>query len=51
MIQLNINLQFNWRYEFNGSVARLSYTHSFGSDKLKKRNRNTGSDEMQRKVN
>ncbi len=46
-----INLQYNWRYEFDGSVARLSYTHSFGSDKLKRKNRSTGSGEEQRRVN
>ncbi len=46
-----INLQYRWRYEFDGSVARLSYTHSFGSDKLKKNKRTTGSGDEQRRVN
>jgi len=47
----DINLQYNWRYEFDGSVARLSYTHSFGSDKWKKNKRATGSNEEQQRVN
>ncbi|MEO0789939.1 MAG: TonB-dependent receptor [Bacteroidota bacterium] len=47
----DLNLVNNWTYQWEGSIIRLTYSRSLGSDQVKaKRNRQTGSVEEQSRV-
>jgi Outer membrane protein beta-barrel family/CarboxypepD_reg-like domain len=45
------NIQYDFMYEYEGSILKLSFVHQFGNEKVKKRSRKSASEEELKRVN